>query len=107
MKIISCFSFTDPIPFDPCSRLKCGQGSACVLNINSKKSNKFVKCQCISSTDNCIESTHVCASDNVSYKSECHMDAAACASKKRLTIQHSGDCRSCKCVYSCTACMYY
>ena len=99
--------FTDPISVDPCSRVKCGQGEKCVIKVNEKKTDKFAQCQCISVTDNCFESFHVCASDNNTYKSVCHMDAAACASKKSLTVLYDEDCKHCKCLWCCVACIHY
>ena len=85
--------FTDPTLTDPCTLIKCGQGEMCVENTQEKKTDKLAQCQCLVATENCLEAVHVCASDNTTYKSHCHMDAAACASKKKLTVQHYGDCK--------------
>ena len=85
--------FTDPTIIDPCSQIKCGQGEVCVENTLEKKTDKLAQCQCISAKDNCLEAVHVCASDNTTYKSYCHMDAEACASRKQLSILHYGDCK--------------
>lgn len=106
-QLLRCFIFfTDPI-YDPCLNVKCSQGEACVVTINEKKTDKVAQCQCISATDNCLESIHVCASDNTTYKSHCHMDAEACATRKRLTVLHYGECRFGKFTYRAVVCVYY
>ena len=94
-------SSTVPISVDPCSHMQCGQGAQCVKKISKEKTDKLVECKCIDAVNYCLEAIHVCASDNTTHKSHCHMDAAACASRKRLTVLHYGDCRFGKCIKCC------
>ena len=81
----------------PCSDVKCrGQGEECVVDNRDKKTYILPMCKCINATNTCPSNEPVCANNNITYKSECHMNAAACASRKKLTVQHKGECKSCK-----------
>ena len=80
--------FTDPIIADPCSLVKCtGQGEKCVIvdSHEQKTDQPFAECQCVTVRDHCSTGITVCGSNNKKYRSKCHMDAEACATKQKIT----------------------
>ena len=96
--------FTGPLVVDPCSQLKCnGQGERCVeVDSHKKKTDQpFAECQCVTAREHCSRGITVCGSDNKHYKSSCHMDAEACATKKKIWAVSYLECaRSSKYLYN-------
>lgn len=72
------------VPLDSCLGINCGPGRHCV------SSGSAALCQCDSHCP--ISDLPLCAANNVTYKSKCHLDYASCRSGVRLRIAHRGSC---------------
>ncbi|KAG1970869.1 follistatin [Pimephales promelas] len=75
-----------------CEDIKCREGRKCLWN---KRTGRGLCAAC--EEDTCPESRpgdSVCASDNVTYPSECTMRQAACSLGLVLEVKHSGSCNS-------------
>lgn len=68
---------------------KCKEGKKCVYDEEKDE----VKCVCQTNSDCTGEDHRVCATDDVSYPSLCHMHVAACASpSKKIKYKSEGHC---------------
>ncbi|CAJ0957416.1 unnamed protein product, partial [Mesorhabditis belari] len=70
---------------NPCAALSCPPGSRCSLSPSGAP-----KCECDASCPQIVKP--VCASDGITYTSECEMRKSSCEAKRRVYVRHTGNC---------------
>ena len=74
---------------DPCEGHKC----TAPYNIGCKAINEKPVCQCPPPCPEIRPRPYVCASDDETYKSRCHMERHSCLTDTPLTVSYFGTCR--------------
>jgi len=83
------------LSIDSCSKLKCADGKKCLMDQNMIP--HCVKCNlkgCSGHVQRWPNSSQICGSDEITYKSMCHLRQAACDQGKAIPTAYRGPCKS-------------